>query len=71
MRWDSWDAPASKKWMRMEESGRVDDEGRPILEKVDLIEAFFAGVHRQILIMFGEDRVCVCLTFSFRPRSRP
>ena len=22
----------SKKWVRMEESGRVDDEGRPILE---------------------------------------
>ena len=31
----------------MEESGRVDDEGRPILERVDLMEAFFAGVHRQ------------------------
>ena len=29
---DSWDALASKKWVRMEESGRVDDEGRPILE---------------------------------------
>ena len=41
MRWDSWDALASKKWVRM-------DEGRPILERVDLMEAFFAGVHRQI-----------------------
>ena len=50
MRWDSWDALASKNWVRMEESGRVDDEGRPILERVDLMEAFFAGVHRQILI---------------------
>ena len=48
MRWDSWDALASKKWVRMEKSGRVDDEGRPILERVDLMEAFFAGVHRQI-----------------------
>ena len=37
MRWDGW-----------EESGRVDDEGRPILKRVDLMEAFFAGVHRQI-----------------------
>ena len=46
MRWDSWDALASKKLVRMEESGRVDDEGRPILERVDLMEAFFAGVHR-------------------------
>ena len=25
MRWDSWDALASKKWVRMEESGRVND----------------------------------------------
>ena len=48
MRWDSWDALASKKWVRMEESGRVDDEDRLIVEKVDLMEAFFAGVHRQI-----------------------
>ena len=48
MRWDSWDALASKKWVRMEESGRVDDEGRPILERMDLMEAFFADVHRQI-----------------------
>ena len=40
MRWDR-DALASKKWVRMEESGRVDDEGRPILERVDLMETFF------------------------------
>ena len=46
MRWDSWDALASKRWVRMEDSGRVDDEGRPILEKVDLIETFFAGVSK-------------------------
>ena len=37
----------SKKWVRMEDSGRVDDESRPILERVDLMEAFFASVHRQ------------------------
>ena len=30
LRWDSWHALASKKWVRMEDSGRVDDEGRPI-----------------------------------------
>ena len=48
MRWDSWDALASKKWVRMEDSGRVDDESRPILERVDLMEAFFASVRRQI-----------------------
>ena len=59
-----------KKWVRMEESDRVDDEGRPILERVDLMEAFFAGVHRQIYrwIMYLEacrpfeaGRDCVCI----------
>ena len=48
MRWDSWDVLESKKWVRMEDSGHMDDEGRPILERVDLMEAFFVGVHRQI-----------------------
>ena len=48
MRWDSWQALASKKWVRMEDLGRVDEEGRPILFRVDLMEKFFAGVHRQI-----------------------
>ena len=47
MRWDCWDTLASK-WVRMEKSGRVDDEVRPMLERMDLMEAFFAGVHRQI-----------------------
>ena len=28
MRWDSWDALASKKWVRMEDSGRVDVDPR-------------------------------------------
>ena len=42
-----WGALGSKKWVRVEDSGRV-DEGRPILERVDLMEAFFAGVHSQI-----------------------
>ena len=32
----------------MEDSGRVDEEeGRPILERVDLMEEFFENVHRQ------------------------
>ena len=31
MRWDSWDALVSKKWVRMQDSSRVDDEGRPVL----------------------------------------
>ena len=41
MSWDSWDALASWKWVRMEDSGRIDDEGRPVLERADLMEAFF------------------------------
>ena len=45
---DSWEALGSKKWVRMEDSGRVDEEGRPILARVDLMEAFFPGVHRRI-----------------------
>ena len=30
---DSWDTLASKKSVRVEDSGHVDDEGRPILER--------------------------------------
>ena len=37
MRWDSWDALASRRWVRMEDAGRTDDGGRPVLEKVDLM----------------------------------
>ena len=48
----SWDTLASKMWVRMEmeDGGRVDDEGRTILarSRVDVIETFFKGVHRQI-----------------------
>ena len=29
MRWDSWEALASKKWVRMEDTGRVDEESGP------------------------------------------
>ena len=43
-----WDALASRKWARMEDSGRIDDEGRPVVEKVDLMEESFANIHRQI-----------------------
>ena len=34
MRWDSWDALASSRQVRMEDTGQTDDEGRPVLEKV-------------------------------------
>ena len=44
----NWEALASKKWLRMECSGEVDFEGRPILKKVDLVEEFFENIHRQI-----------------------
>ena len=30
VQWDNWDALASKKWIRMEDTGRVDDEGRVV-----------------------------------------
>ena len=55
MRRDSWDALASKKWARMEESGRVDDEGRPILERVDLMETFFTVRSKSCIEMFEEE----------------
>ena len=42
MRWDGWDALASKMWIRMKDTGRVDDEGKLVLER------FFENVHRQI-----------------------
>ena len=48
MWWDSWDALAAKKCVRMKESRRVEDKGRPMLEKVDLMERFFENIHRQI-----------------------
>ena len=34
--------------VRMEDSGRVDDEGRLALQRVDLMEKFLENVHRQI-----------------------
>ena len=33
---------------RMEDTGRVDDEGKAVCEKVDLMEEFFGSIHRQI-----------------------
>ena len=48
MRWNDWGALTSKKWVRMEDTGRVDDEGRAVLERVDLMEVFFEKVHRQL-----------------------
>ena len=48
MRWDSWDALASKKWVRREDTGRVDDEGRDVFERVDLMGEFFGNIHHQI-----------------------
>ena len=50
----------------VEESGRVDDEGRPILECADLIEAFFTGIHSDINHVFyvvGIFRVDVSSSF--------
>ena len=35
----------------MEDTGRVDDEGRAVFERVDLMEEFFENIHRQIYIL--------------------
>ena len=32
----------------MQDAGRVDDEGRAVLKRLDLMEEFFENVHRQI-----------------------
>ena len=48
MRWDSWDVLASKKWVRIEDTGRIDDEDRPVLERVDLMEEFCENIYHQI-----------------------
>ena len=48
LRWDGWDALASKLWLRRVDTGRVDDEGRPVFESVDLMEEFFENIHRQV-----------------------
>ena len=34
LRWDRWEALASKRWVRMEDTGRVDDEGKVVFERV-------------------------------------
>ena len=72
VRWDSWEALASKRWLRMECSGQVDDEGRPILKKVDLVEEFFIARSNHVI-----RRGCACgagvscIYLFVRPRSRP
>ena len=48
MKWESWDALASRKWVRREDTGCVYDEGRALFERVDLMEDFFENIHRQI-----------------------
>ena len=53
MQWDCWDALASKKWVRMESTGRVNDEGRAVSERVDLMDEFFGNVHRRCLCLFS------------------
>ena len=38
----------SSKWVRRGDTGRVDDEGRAVFERVDLMEEFFENIHRHI-----------------------
>ena len=55
----------------MEDSGRVNDEGRPILERVDLMEAFFAGPLSDLEMIMYVFRASGGLCVSVRPRTRP
>ena len=71
MRWDSWDALASKKWVRMEDSGRVDDEGRPILERVELMEAFSTVRSRNHVFRSVSGVEAGACTYRILPRARP
>ena len=48
VRWDGWSALAS---VRLEDSGRVDEDGKPVLKRVDLMEEFFENIHRQVRTM--------------------
>ena len=40
--------------MRMEDTGGVDDEGKAVLERVDLMEESFGNIHHQIENMYVE-----------------
>ena len=44
---DSREALA-KRWVKMEDTGRVDDEGKAVCERMGLMEEFFGNIHRQI-----------------------
>lgn len=51
--WDSWDALSSRKWVRMVDSGRVDNEGRQNV----LCDQFSIHVFRfVVLYACGETR---------------
>ena len=47
LRWGRWEALASKRWVRMEDTGQVDDEGKAVFERVELMEFFDGGVLRK------------------------
>ena len=44
---DSREALA-KRWVKMEDTGRVDDEGKAVCERLGLMKDFFGNIHRQI-----------------------
>ena len=48
LRWESWDAVASKNWVGMENTGRVADEGKAVFERVGLMEELLGNIHHQI-----------------------
>ena len=80
LRWDGWDALAAKKWVRMEDNGHVDADGRPGLKSVYLMEEFFENIHRQMYLRRNVISRCeghgevvylvFLLLFLFGPRFR-
>ena len=65
MRWDGQHALASKKWARMENSGHVDNEGRPILEGGFDGDVFRGRPPLDLNHVFRclEGRLCICVWF--------
>ena len=54
----------------MEDSGCIDDEGRPILDKVDLMETFFADVSKNHILSWWKRGDGARVFNVFRPCTR-
>ena len=58
VQWDGWVALASKKWVRMEDSGQVDGDGKPILKRVDLTMDVLKSDQNHVTRKPGDSRRC-------------